>query len=263
MRGPPIYREFAPRAALVEFVHVIWTFRAPRDETPQPIAPDGRPELIIHCRTPYLERGAVQVQPPLLFAGQLTKPLALVARGDVAVIGVRFRPDGARAFLGRGVDIATDLRLDLAAHHGEAAVKLIRAARETEVLHEVAEMAQDYIEAHLADARVDTIVREAVTNLLSGLGTRTQAGMSERQFQRRFKSEVGVSPRMLQTILRFRRVFDAIEHPETSGWVEAALAAGYFDQPQMARDFRRFLGCTAREWAAQRAGLAQALTAPA
>ncbi len=176
---------------------------------------------------------------------------------------MRFRPDGARAFLGCSVDAATDRRLDLADLHGEVAVNLGLAARATKELREAAEVAEDYVEARLAGEHIDAIVREAVTSLLSGQGTRAPPSVSERQFQRRFKSAVGVSPRMLQTILRFRSVFDAIEHPETSGWVEVALNAGYFDQPQLARDFRRLLGCTAREWAAQRAGLAQALTAPA
>lgn len=260
----PHYSEFAPRVALGEFVHRVWTFTAPPDNTPQPIAPDGRPELIIHCRNAYLERGesGAVVQPLVLFAGQLTKPLTLIALGDVAVIGVRFRPDGARAFLGCDVCELTDCRVDLAALHGEAAVRLSRFVREKRQLSAAAELAQDYVEARLAGARIDAVVREAVTSLLKGDAAREPKGMSERTFERRFKSEVGVSPRMLRSILRFRSVFDSIEDPETTGWVKTALAAGYFDQPQMARDFRRFLGCTAREWAAQRAGLAQALTQP-
>lgn len=259
MRGSPIYREFAPRAVLGEFVHCVWTFTAPPDATPQPIAPDGRPELIVHCGQPYVERATARIQPPVLFAGQLTKPLSLAAPSDVALIGVRFRVDGARAFLGRDVDAATNRRLDLAALHGQAAVTLHNAAREAGGLRQTVEVVQDYVEARVVDGRVDALVREAVTRLLAGEEV-CALGVSERQLQRRFKAHVGVSPRALQTILRFRRVFDAIEQPETSGWVEAALDAGYFDQPQMVRDFRRFLGCTARDWAAQRTGLAKALT---
>ncbi len=262
MGGLSIYREFAPRAVLCKFVHCVWTFEAPSDETPQPIAPDGRPELIVHCSQSYVEWGTAQAQPPVLFAGQLTKPLSLVAHSDVALVGVRFRPDGARAFLGRDVDAATDRRLDLATLHGQRAVTLHNAALEAGGLRQAAEVAQDYVEARVADGRVDALVREAVTRLLAGEEARV-LGVSERQLQRRFKSQVGVSPRTLQTILRFRRVFDAIEQPETSGWVEAALEVGYFDQPQMARDFRRFLGCTARDWASRRTGLAKALTTSA
>ncbi len=55
MAAEPLYRERAPRAALRDFVHCIWTFEAPADETPQPIAPDGRCELILQCGAPYRE----------------------------------------------------------------------------------------------------------------------------------------------------------------------------------------------------------------
>jgi AraC-like DNA-binding protein len=122
------------------------------------------------------------------------------------------------------------------------------------------ETVEDYVEARFAGAALDAEVRACVEALIAGGEGRRPVAASERQWQRRFKAEVGVSQRTLQAVLRFRRVFDAIEDPQTSGWVEAAIAVGYFDQPQMARDFRRFLGCTAREWAAQRAGLAKSLT---
>ena len=64
-------------------------------------------------------------------------------------------------------------------------------------------------------------------------------------------------PRIFRSILRFRRVFDHAVGPEALGWLEAGLEAGYFDQPQLARDFRRFLGCTATGWAREQVGLAR------
>ena len=263
------YREHAPRASLSVVVQCVWTFSGPPDETPQRIAPDGRCELIVHLRKPYeeLSEGGAVAQPPVLFAGQLTQPLTLVARSDVWVFGVRFRPDGARAFLGFDVDAATGRRIDLVAEHGEAALQLRDALRCEEASVEARlEAIQDYVENRIATEKqapaVDGRVRAAVQRLLAGEEIGAPEDLSERQWQRRFKAAVGVSPRMLQTVLRFRRVFDAIERPETAGWVERALRAGYFDQAQMARDFRRFLGCTAREWAAERAGLAKALMAP-
>jgi len=41
------------------------------------------------------------------------------------------------------------------------------------------------------------------------------------------------------------------------GWLGGGLTAGYFAQPQMARAFRRFLACTATEWARDQAELAR------
>lgn len=248
MAAEPVYREFAPRASLRDFVHCVWTFAAPFDDAPQPIAPDGRCELIVQCGAPYRE-GDGTLQPRVLFAGQVTQPLTLFATGPVAVVGVRFRPEAARAFLGKRADVVTDQRVAL-----EADISI------SDDLDAVAERAQDYVATRIGSRAVDASVAAAVSAMMAGEMFQPPADVSERQWQRRFKGEVGVSPREFQSVLRFRRVFDEIDKPGPPGWVEAALAAGYFDQPQMARDFRRYLGVSSRQWAAQRVGLARALT---
>lgn len=255
------YREYTPRAQLAPFVHCVWAFTGPADDTPQHIAPDGRPELIVHAGAPYTEQSASgeKAQPRVLFAGQITKPLTLVATGDVAVIGVRLHAHAARAFLGGDASVATDERLDLGAQYPEATALVQRVAQSAPERRIV--LVEDFVESRLAGARLNADVVSEVEAMFAGHDAAPPAHIGERQWQRLFRTEVGISPRMLQTVLRFRRVFDAIEQPETVGWIEAALMAGYFDQPQLARDFRRFLGCTAREWAARTDGLAKALAA--
>ena len=64
---------------------------------------------------------------------------------------------------------------------------------------------------------------------------------------------------MLAAILRFRSVFDALAEPGVASWTDAAHAAGYFDHPQLSRDFRRFVGCTPTQFLEQQAGLAASL----
>jgi AraC-like DNA-binding protein len=227
----------------------VWTFTASADDVPQPIAPDGRCELIIQRGAPYREVEGGALQPVALFAGQLTQPLTLQATGKAAVVGVRLRPEAAHAFLGCVADETTDKRVALAALHGAATDALVADMLAAESLRTAANVAEDYVEARVRGARIDAHVRVVVEALLANENAPAPAELSERQLQRRFKAHVGVSPRQLQSVLRFRRVFDAIERTGPPGWVEAALAAGYFDQRQMARDFRRYLGVSARQWA--------------
>lgn len=246
------YAEHLPSPALRDRVRCIWTFDDPvGDLEPQHIAPDGCPELIVHFGAPYAEGGAPQ--PRILLAGQLTRPLILSSTGPVSVLGVRFQPDGARAFLGRPLATATDHRADLTADADALAFRT--ALLNTDPSGRIA-AAEAYIAAR--GCLIDPHIRAAVDALAAGRDL-PPTTLSERTLQRRFLDYVGVSPRMLAAIFRFRRVFDAIEHPEAPGWVEAALAAGYFDQPQMARDFRRFVGCTAAQWARRQTGLARAI----
>lgn len=250
------YEEFAPRPGLAKFVHSVWAFEGPAGEVkPRRIVPDGRCELTFQLAAPYAERAGRgdRRQPPVLFTGQLTAPLTLVPTGAVSLIAVRFRPDGAAAFLQQDVSLVTDKRIDLISVEGaQGALAALRDAPDAEAR---AELVQDFVGARIGNAQPDPVVRAMVTRLLAGEDSEEES-VSERQAQRRFKFEVGVSRRMLANILRFRSVFDAIEHPNGPGWVETALGAGYFDQAHMARDFRRFLGCTARAWASSRAGLA-------
>src|SRR3954466_12387341 len=123
------YAEFAPLPALAPFVRCVWTFHAPAPAGPPVrIVPDGRPELVVHCGDRFAEiarDGTVKRQPRALFAGQVTRPLHLQALGRAAVIGVRFHPAGARAFLGRPLRDATDLRLSIGRLLGRGATALM------------------------------------------------------------------------------------------------------------------------------------------
>ena len=267
--GRQDYRVFAPAPGLRDVVRCLWTFQSEGPDTqPQRIAPDGCPELIIHLASPYFEwvdKGLVE-QPPILFAGQITRPLALEARAGVSVLGVRFEPDGAHRFLGAPMRMATDRRIDLLACHGKEAARALESVRRAGSFEAQRRGVEFYVTEMLgaSGVRLSPVVRAALIALREMRPLREiTSGYSERKIQRLFGDWVGVPPRTMAAIFRFRRVFDAIETPAKPRWVESALAAGYFDQPQMARDFRRFLGCTARDWAVQRIGLARALVRPA
>ena len=126
----PRYEELDPDPALADHVHCVWRFEGDEEGVEQAIPPDGRCELIAHGGRPYDERGADgawHAQPALLFAGQLSRPLVLRSRGSVAVLGVRFKPAGAWAFVGAPMASCTDRRLDLARLHGDAAAASLRA----------------------------------------------------------------------------------------------------------------------------------------
>ena len=130
----------------------------------------------------------------------------------------------------------------------------------------------DYVAAQIAlrDGRRDPAVERCVERIqasdgpvaLAELGA--LAGLGERQLQRRFAEVVGISPRTLAVVVRLRRVFDALRDAPLSTWSERAQAAGFFDHPQMARDFRRLLGTAPSRWAAaDRVSPPASSTAPA
>jgi AraC-like DNA-binding protein len=92
-----------------------------------------------------------------------------------------------------------------------------------------------------------------------GLGVGAVAallGVGERRLQRAFDRSVGLGPKMLARVLRFRRALGEIEragfHPGPTGWTALALAAGYADQPHFIREFKALAGLTPARYAAER-----------
>jgi len=254
------YAEFPPPPSLAPWVKVVWTYANPApSDTIQRIAPDGCPELILDLGAPYEEEGpdgVWRLQPSALFAGQMTRPIAIRPVGPVELVAVRFHPDGARDWLGTALSMATDQRVDMVAR----LAGVTPSAGDPEAQ---AEAMTDRLEALRLEQGwfIDPVVRAEVEAIANDAPALDRSPADQRAMQRRFLDRVGVSPRTLRSVMRFRRVFDHALEPseEASGWLEAGLGAGYFDQPQMARDFRRFLGCTATEWAREQVELARAI----
>lgn len=254
------YAEFPPPPSLAPWVKVVWTYGNPSpSNTVQRIAPDGCPELILDIGSPYEEEeldGGWSLQPTAIFAGQMTRPIAIRPVGPVELVAVRFHPDGARDWLGAALSTATDGRLDMI----ERLKGVAPPAGDPEAQ---ARAMTDRLDALRLEQgwTVDAIVRAEVEAIMDDTPAPERSPSEQRALQRRFLDRVGVSPRMLRSVMRFRRVFDHALEPsgQASCWLEAGLDAGYFDQPQMARDFRRFLGCTATEWAREQVELARAI----
>jgi AraC-like DNA-binding protein len=265
------YQQTAPPPRLAPWVHCVWIFECSEpSEGPDRIVPDGRPELVIHYGRPFGEvgeSGAAIAQHDAIFAGQVTRPLVLRSAGNAGVLGVRFRPGGARAFLGMPMRHATDQRIALEAlfpGEGSALAREVAAAADDA---RRASIAGDFVLARITahGHAEDAIVTRSVATLEARAGAIPMddlvaaAGIGRRQLERRFGDAVGIGPALLASILRFRSVFDVIEHDGSRPWTDAALAAGYYDQSHFIREFRRFVGCTPSAFARHRDGLAAAL----
>jgi AraC-like DNA-binding protein len=222
------YREFAAGGAASEFVECYWELEDAGPGAVQRVVPDGRPELILNFGQPFeaFHDGVWRSQPQSFLAGQITRPLLLRAPGPSHIVGVRLRPSGANRLLGIPAPELTDRIIPL----DELGLKELAGCADVEqaLLQRVS-------------GRPDALVEESI-RLLSGTPdvarVAARIGVSARQLERRFKVQVGMSPKLFGRIRRFQRVFPAID----AGWVEAAAACGYYDQAHLIRDFRDFAG---------------------
>jgi transcriptional regulator GlxA family with amidase domain len=74
------------------------------------------------------------------------------------------------------------------------------------------------------------------------------AGISERRFERRFVTQVGLTPVRYRRLARLRAVL-RLHAGGLHEWSQLAAATGFSDQSHLVRDCRAFTGLTPTEWA--------------
>jgi AraC-like DNA-binding protein len=262
------YREFPPWPGLAPFVRRVWTLSGDAremDGPAQPVFPDGQPELVVHFGDPF-ERingeGHAERQPAVLFAGQLTGKLTLRPTGRIAVLGVRFRPFGATAFLPTPQHEIAGFTIDVACIAVGLARELNGVLSATEDLTEAATLVQSLLLHRIDRSSVDERVRAAVIEIMDTQGAigmdavARHAAMTRRHLERRFLDDVGIPPKRLARIARFQRALRVLEEVASPRrGTDTAADCGYADQSHFIRDFRELAGCSPSQHLLRKAAL--------
>lgn len=72
------------------------------------------------------------------------------------------------------------------------------------------------------------------------------AGLSERQFRRRFQNVMGCAPKVYNRVLRLQRVLNELDLFRPPDWADLAYKHGFFDQSHLNREFSDLMGTTPR-----------------
>jgi AraC-like DNA-binding protein len=263
------YRELAPPDDLAPVVQCVWTMRGALGTGPERVLSDGSVELVFNFGERFRRHrddGTVELQPTCLLVGPLTGHIQLEPTGTVDLLGVRLRP-GAAAALWRGSlqEVRNeDVALDALDHDlpRELHVQLGEATPGPQRLFLA-------LEALRGAIRPDRVV-PAVAALCRSLGdfghpltvdvAAARVGLGRRTAERLFQGHVGLTPKRLQRILRVQAVLRRVH--AGSPFADAALDAGYYDQPHFLRDFRDLAGVSPGElFASESSPMARAFTA--
>ena len=76
-----------------------------------------------------------------------------------------------------------------------------------------------------------------------------KSGYSQRRFIELFKNAVGLTPKRYERVVRFQRAIKLANQQPHQAWTDLALAAGYYDQAHLNRDFREIAGISPSEYA--------------
>jgi len=192
------------------------------------------------------------------YSGQFTRSFVIDTREQVAVMGVAFRPGGARVLLRERMDALGNRHLALEDLLGSTTralrERLLHAVDARERLGVLARwLLRGCIGATLHPAvsqALATIERAPSLPLVARLAA--DCGVSARRLGTLFREQVGVGTKEYLRLQRFRRVVTEAQRCGGVDWARVAADCGFHDQPHLAREFRAFSGMTPAAYVARR-----------
>ncbi|MEM1357476.1 MAG: helix-turn-helix domain-containing protein, partial [Bacteroidota bacterium] len=204
--------------------------------------------------------------PAFFLMGQATHKYGLELQGTIGMLGIVFQPAALttlfRVPLIELVDERTDLRAVLGKECEELGLRLLELSdREQRIwLIEKFLLAKVYAHNDYYDAIDRTVNAIVLANgqfqmdeLLS------KVYMSRRQFERKFRRKVGLSPKYYGRLRRISHVCRVVSTSRRVQWQEITHHNGFYDQAHFIRDFREFIGQSPKQYLKSRPELAHLL----
>ena len=236
------FHERATPAALGETFASTWVHRMdPADVPPMVVMPDATVDL-------QWIGGSFRV------AGPDREPVTEVLAADEAVIGLRFRPAAAAAWLGVPLFELVGRRVSLDDLWGARARRLARRVRTGGSLETQTALLEEVVAEEMASHKPDVAMQAAYRLIARGPPPDAPLvpwlmralEMSERTLRRRFDESFGYGPKTLDRILRYQR-FLRLSSQSKGSTATLASEAGYSDQAHLSRESRRLTGRTPRQ----------------
>jgi AraC-like DNA-binding protein len=188
----------------------------------------------------------------LRIAGPDKEPQTEIVRADEAVIGFRFQPAAAAAWLGVPMSELVGRRVPLEEVVGAGrARRIVAKVRVDDDLDELVRALENAVAAATPAVKTDSAMRAAYAMIEQSIPADAPLipyllralSMSERSLRRRFDESFGYGPKTLDRILRYQR-YSRLSRRAGRSASDLAAEAGYSDQAHLVRESRRLTGST-------------------
>ena len=219
------------------------------------ILPSGQSQLLINLGPPQyrIEPGPPEVRVPFVdvwYSGLHQEPIDTEAPHGNALLGVAFSAHGTFPWLGERMDGLSDRIIALADALGDGALRLRERLLNTASLEARFLGVERWLLARLKPrAIIHPAVRWAVDKLAASGGRvpieelAIQTGFTRKHLGNLFQQQVGLSPKALARVHRFRGALQLLDRANGQvPWAELAEQCGFYDQSHLINEFRRFTG---------------------
>ena len=201
----------------------------------------------------YAERTIVRSPLAVVVGPQTYRRLEMRLQGALTTFVIAFQPDGLYRLFSVPMDELTDLDFEAHSVLGALITRLgERLGNATTFAERVGIVEEVLLSRALFSTNPDGVSAAAHGIIRNGghaciPALAVTAGLSVRQFERRFLRQVGMRPKLFARIARFEAALEYKARFATPSWTDVAQNFGYYDQMHMVHDFAEFTGATPSE----------------
>lgn len=199
--------------------------------------------------------GKTLVTPPAGIMGPQTfRAVDALWRGRFRDFAVSFQPTGFYRLFGVPMIDLADRIYEASELMGTRVRLLHEQLYQCPTLNDMARTTEGFLLGWLAAARQYHAVQAAATVILTRHGHVElddlvhEAGLSQRQFERKFAEQIGMGPKHYCRVARLNYILRLKEARPDRTWTELSYEGGYFDQMHLVKDFKLLAGATPTEF---------------
>ena len=217
-----------------------------------PVAARPHQMLQFHLAEPYRSRhdhGPLCRMPKTYISGPMTYPRAEVYEsGRIHVFNVLFHPTGLNRLIGINMASLVNDAPTASDVLGRSALALEDSVRLAPDFPSRIAAVERWVAMMLEKREPDAAIERTSRLLMAARGCVRidnlvrRSGLSASQFQRRFASEVGMTPKLFARTIRFDAALAAHHIAPDRSWTDIVHEFGYFDQAHFIGECRTFAG---------------------
>jgi AraC-like DNA-binding protein len=251
------FQHIEPHPLLKGYIEKMWVFessgRMPVDDL-KLVVPNGNIKLTVAFRNGIVAaingKSFASKEQNISLTGLVDVPVILDADKDIATgtLCAEFNPQGVyRFFRMRLSDIKNQI-YHLTDILGTIAKQLEEQISNVESIEGKVALLQQFLLKQFLLQEEDPVFEYCVSKIISSKGKITikelekKTGYSSRWLNMKFTDKLGISPKNLSTVIRFKQYYNAVANNDERSFMKNDFYDFYYDQSHFMKEFKRFTG---------------------
>jgi AraC-like DNA-binding protein len=205
-----------------------------------------------------LETGHVQKAPNVSIFGQQLSRYNFYLTPEYLMFRIHFHPGALYRLLGIPLSEFTGQYFDVRLLINPEIQEVSERLDDCKGFDNVISIVENYLVAKIKKVKkepheLDLVASQILNNpsrfLLDSLARQTC--LCPRQFNRKFKERMGISPKLYSRIVRFYHAYQYKQKHTAEDWLSVAVLFGYSDYQHLAKEFKEFAQVTPCLWIAE------------